>query len=82
MSETATSQVECEGAGGGGGELLGQEGNLGLTLGERKIGVRLAQPEGPVCLRRTWQVSGVSKECQELQPMEVLEEAGMLTLEF
>ena len=32
---------------------------LGLTLGERQIGARMGQPDGPVCFTRTWQVSGV-----------------------
>ena len=43
-----------------------------------KLAVRLGQQEGPVCDRRTWQVSGVPKEWQELNLMEVLEKAGML----
>ena len=52
------------------------------TLGERQVGVRLVQPEGLVCFRRTWQVSGVPKEWQELPLMKVLEKAGMLAPEM
>ena len=46
---------------------------LGLTFGDRQIGVRTGPPEGPVRYRRTWQVSRVPKEWQELQGKDFIE---------
>ena len=38
---------------------------LGLTVGERQIGVRLGQQDKPLSYGRTWQVSGAPKEWQK-----------------